>query len=136
MKIRAPAKINLRLRVVGKRSDGYHLLDTIIVPISLYDEIDIRKVSASGKRRAEKNVRIEVTCDHPSVPSGKKNLVYQAAEALLQKRNIIAALRIHIRKRIPVGAGLGGGSSDAAATLIFDQASERLIAGAHLARAA
>jgi len=118
MKIRAPAKINLRLRVIGKRSDGYHLLDTIMVPVSLYDDIEIRTVNAPGKRRAKKNQRIEVTCDHPSVPSGEKNLVYQAAQALLTKRRIDAAVRIHIRKRIPVGAGLGGGSSDAAATLV------------------
>lgn len=118
MKIRAPAKINLRLRVVGKRSDGYHLLDTIMVPVSLYDDIEIRKVNAPGNGPGERSLRIEVTCDHPSVPSGEKNLVCQAAQALLANRRIDKAVRIHIRKRIPVGAGLGGGSSDAAATLV------------------
>lgn len=110
MKIRAPAKINLRLRVVGKRKDGYHLLDTIMVPVSLYDEIEITK--AKGDRK------VKVTCDDPLVPQGRKNLVYQAAVLLLEKSGIHAQVRIHIRKRIPVGAGLGGGSSDAAATLI------------------
>ena len=110
MKIRAPAKINLRLRVVGKRKDGYHLLDTIMVPVSLYDEIEITK--AKGDRK------VKVTCDDALVPQGRKNLVYQAAVLLLEKSGIHAQVRIHIRKRIPVGAGLGGGSSDAAATLI------------------
>jgi 4-diphosphocytidyl-2-C-methyl-D-erythritol kinase len=118
MKIRAPAKINIRLRVVGKRKDGYHLLDTIMVPVSLYDEIEIRKLKAHSKKIDSQHTQIEVTSDHPSVPSGEKNLVYKAALALLGKRNIGARLRIHVRKRIPVGAGLGGGSSDAAATLM------------------
>jgi 4-diphosphocytidyl-2-C-methyl-D-erythritol kinase len=118
MKIRAPAKINVRLRIVGRRKDGYHLLDTIMVPISLYDDIEIRRAKALDKKTRNKDARIEVTCDHRSVPSGEKNLVYRAAQAVLQKRNIDAAVRIHIRKRIPVGAGLGGGSSDAAATLM------------------
>lgn len=118
MKIRAPAKVNIRLRVVGKRKDGYHLLDTIMVPISLYDDVEIRRLGAVDKKRDRKGSCIEVTCDHPSVPSGKKNLAYQAARSFLQEYGLDARLRIHIRKRIPVGAGLGGGSSDAAATLM------------------
>ncbi|MGE5305241.1 MAG: 4-(cytidine 5'-diphospho)-2-C-methyl-D-erythritol kinase [Alphaproteobacteria bacterium] len=118
MKIRAPAKINVRLRVVGKRRDGYHLLDTIIVPISLYDDIEICQLKVSGEKGHRQGPRIEVTCDHPSVPSGEKNLVYRAARAFLQTQGLNARLRIRIRKRIPVGAGLGGGSSDAGATLL------------------
>jgi 4-diphosphocytidyl-2-C-methyl-D-erythritol kinase len=118
VKIRAPAKINIRLRVVGKRKDGYHLLDTIMVPVSLYDDIEIRRFKALDRKTPHVGARIEVTCDHPSVPSGEKNLVYQAARALLRKQDIDTRLRIRIRKRIPVGAGLGGGSSDAAATLV------------------
>jgi 4-diphosphocytidyl-2-C-methyl-D-erythritol kinase len=111
MRIRAPAKINLSLRVVGKRRDGYHLVDTIMLPVSLYDEIEIAR-PRSGRREG-----LRVTCDHPLVPSGKRNLVYRATELLLGKQASHKPLRIHIRKRIPVGAGLGGGSSDAAATL-------------------
>ena len=118
MKIRAPAKINIRLRVVGKRKDGYHLLDTIMVPVSLYDDIDIRRLKAFDKEKRDKGPRIEVICDHPSVPSGEKNLAYQAARAFLQMHGLDTQLRIRIRKRIPVGAGLGGGSSDAAAILM------------------
>lgn len=114
MRIRAPAKINLSLRVVGKRRDGYHLLDTIMVPVGLYDEIEITR--SKNLRRAPQ--ALTVTCDHPLVPSGKRNLVYQAAELLLGERAAREPLRIHIRKNIPVGAGLGGGSSDAAATLL------------------
>ena len=84
MKIRAPAKVNVRLRVVGKRRDGYHLLDTIIVPISLYDDIEICQLKVPGEKGHRQGPRIEVTCDHPSVPSGEKNLAYRAARAFLQ----------------------------------------------------
>jgi 4-diphosphocytidyl-2-C-methyl-D-erythritol kinase len=118
VKIRAPAKINLRLRVVGKRKDGYHLLDTIMAPVSLYDEVEIRRLTASGNPMRSKGIQIELTCNDPSVPSGEKNLAYQAAYAFLQEYGLDARIRIRLRKRIPVGAGLGGGSSDAAATLI------------------
>ena len=113
MRIRAPAKINLSLRVVGKRSDGYHFLDTVMVPIGLYDEITI-----AGTRLAKTGREsLKVTCSHPLVPSGEENLVYRAAALLLGRKGIRGRVRIHIRKRIPVGGGLGGGSSDAAATL-------------------
>lgn len=113
MKIRAPAKVNLSLRVVGKRKDGYHLLDTIMAPVNLYDEIRIARPKSfrAGKEH------LRVTCDHPLVPSGKGNLAYQAASLLLTKKGILDPVHIHVRKKIPVGAGLGGGSSDAAATL-------------------
>ena len=111
MKIRAPAKINLRLRVVGKRKDGYHLVDSIMVPVSLYDEIEIIKARSRGEH-------LQVTCSHPWVPAGKNNLAYQAASLLLKETKIRDDVRIHISKRIPVGAGLGGGSTDAAAVLL------------------
>jgi len=113
MRIRAPAKINLSLRVLGKRGDGYHLLDTVMVPIGLYDEITIAG-NRLGKAGRES---LKVTCNHPLVPSGEENLVYRAAALLLGRKGIRGRIRIHIRKRIPVGGGLGGGSSDAAATL-------------------
>jgi 4-diphosphocytidyl-2-C-methyl-D-erythritol kinase len=113
VKIRAPAKINLRLCVVGKRADGYHLLDTIMVPVSLYDEIIIKK----GKKSPLKG-RLTVTCDNPLVPRGSKNLAYKAASLVLNKKRINESVHIHIRKQIPMGAGLGGGSTDAAATLV------------------
>lgn len=112
MNIRAPAKINLYLRVLGRRKDGYHSIDTIIVPVSLFDEIKITQ------GRAVRNPELRVTCDHPLVPEGRKNLAYRAAWLLMKQNQIDRALHIHIRKKIPVGAGLGGGSSDAAAVLV------------------
>jgi 4-diphosphocytidyl-2-C-methyl-D-erythritol kinase len=118
VKIRAPAKINLSLRVVGQRRDGYHLLDTIMVPVSLYDELDIRKIGAARAKKKAPVRLIKVTCDHPLVPRGEKNIAYRAARLLMQRAGSEQAVHIHIRKRIPVGAGLGGGSTDAAATLI------------------
>ena len=137
MNIRAPAKINLSLRVLGKRPDGYHLLDTILVPVSLYDEIEIRKIRGGKKSRgrraegeeqragsraqgAERRAEITVTCDDRGVPAGENNIVHRAARLLLGQSPNEQGIRIHIhiRKRIPVGAGLGGGSSDAAATLV------------------
>ena len=110
MRIRAPAKVNLSLRVVGKRRDGYHLIDTIMVPVSLYDEIEIK--------RAKPGAKLTVTCDDPAIPSGKDNLAYKAAALLLGKEAERRPVSIHIKKRIPAGAGLGGGSSDAASVLI------------------
>jgi 4-diphosphocytidyl-2-C-methyl-D-erythritol kinase len=117
VKIRAPAKINLGLRVVGKRADGYHLLDTIMVPISLYDEIDIRKICGAARNQTGGGL-IEIICDHPNVPQGEENIVYRAAQLIMKKSRRAQPILIHIKKNIPVGAGLGGGSSDAAATLV------------------
>lgn len=113
MKIRAPAKVNLYLRIVGKRRDGYHILDTIMVPVSLYDEIEITRPKLGKGGRGE----LEVICDHPQVPPGPGNLAYRAADLLLREKGIKDPIHIHILKRIPVGGGLGGGSSDAAATI-------------------
>jgi len=118
VKIRAPAKINLTLRVVGKRADGYHLLDTIMLPVSLFDEIDIRKARRAGTKRRGDVPLIKITCDHPSVPRDETNLAHRAAALLLKKARSQQPIEIHIRKRIPIGAGLGGGSTDAAATLV------------------
>jgi len=116
VKIRAPAKVNLFLRVVGRRPDGYHLLDTLIVPVSLYDVIDIRRIPA--KRQQPLNPRIRITCDDPTVPLGEENLAYRAAQLLLEQLDHRTNIDIDIQKRIPIGAGLGGGSTDAAATLL------------------
>jgi 4-diphosphocytidyl-2-C-methyl-D-erythritol kinase len=117
VKIRAPAKINLRLQVIGKRADGYHLLDTLLLPVSLYDEIEISKVRPIGGKTAPNNP-LTVTCNDPLVPRGKKNLAYKAALLILSDAKVSAQVHIRIRKRIPVGAGLGGASTDAAATLV------------------
>ena len=110
MKLFAPAKLNLCLRIVGKLPDGYHLVDSLMVAVSLYDEI---RIARSGKQNA-----LSVKCDHPDVPDGEKNIVFQAARLLLERNKIDEGIQIVIRKKIPVGSGLGGGSSDAAATLL------------------
>ena len=118
MKIRAPAKINLNLRVVGRRADGYHLIDSIMVPVSLYDVIDVRKQSGNSGREAQAGDLIQISCNHQDVPLGNENIVYRAAQRIMEKAGKRAPVRIDINKRIPVGAGLGGGSTDAAATLL------------------
>jgi len=110
MQILAPAKINLSLKILGRRKDGFHELDTLIAPISLYDEIRI------DEGRAEKG--IEFCCDDPSVPQGSDNLAVRAAKAFFKRTRIEPAISIELKKKIPHGAGLGGGSSDAASVLV------------------
>ena len=109
MKLRAPAKVNLELRVHGRRADGFHDIETLIVPISLADEITV-ETSLEGA--------IRISCDDPSVPGGRNNLAIAAAHEFSRHTGLQFGARIEIRKRIPVGAGLGGGSSNAAAVLI------------------
>jgi 4-diphosphocytidyl-2-C-methyl-D-erythritol kinase len=110
MQVLAPAKINLSLNILGRRNDGFHELDTLMAPISLYDEIRI------DKRRLGKG--IEFRCDDPSVPRGDDNLAVRAAKAFFAATKIEPAVSIELKKKIPHGAGLGGGSSDAASALL------------------
>ena len=110
MQVIAPAKINLSLRVLGRRSDGFHEIKTLIAPISLCDEIKIEQRSAKQK--------IAFRCDDPSVPEGEDNLVVRAAKIFFEETKISSGVSIELKKRIPHGAGLGGGSSDAASTLL------------------
>jgi 4-diphosphocytidyl-2-C-methyl-D-erythritol kinase len=110
MQVIAPAKINLSLRVLGRRSDGFHEIETFIAPISLCDEIKIELRS----RKSE----IAFRCDDPSVPKGEDNVVVRAANVFFQETKITGGVSIMLKKRIPPAAGLGGGSSDAASTLL------------------
>lgn len=103
----APAKVNLGLAVHRRRPDGYHDISTIFLKISLADTLRFEDMPRE----------IVVHCDHPEVPSDARNLVYQAAAAL-QPLAPGRGVRLHLQKAIPVAAGLGGGSSDAAATLL------------------
>ena len=110
MQVRAPAKINLSLKILGPRSDEFHEIETLIAPISLYDELKIeRRTSKQG---------IEFRCDDPSVPQSDDNLAVRAARAFFEKSKIKSGILIELKKKIPHGAGLGGGSSDAASTLL------------------
>jgi hypothetical protein len=100
MQVLAPAKINLSLKIIGRRNDGFHELDSLIAPISLYDEIKI------DKRRSGKG--IEFGCNDPSVPQSDENLVVRAAKAFFETTKIEPAVLIELEKKIPHGAGLGG----------------------------
>ena len=110
MQVLAPAKINLSLRVLGRRSDGFHEIETFIAPISLCDEIKI------DRRPGKKGIAFR--CDDPSVPKGEDNIVVRAAKVFFQETKITSGVSIALKKTIPHGAGLGGGSSDAASTLL------------------
>ena len=108
MQVFAPAKINLSLKILGRRDDDFHEIESLIVPISLCDEMKI-----------EKNERgIEFRCDDPFVPLSDDNLVIQAAKSFFVATELEPAVSIELKKKIPLGAGLGGGSSDAASTLL------------------
>lgn len=118
LSVQAPAKINLFLRVLGKRSDGYHDLESWMQKIDLHDSIELEVFAGTG---------IEFLCDDGSLPADEKNLAVKAARAFFQvsNRGKGCGLRLTLQKNIPVAAGLGGGSSDAGAVLrglndIFD----------------
>ena len=117
MQSRAPAKINVYLRIVGRRPDGYHLLDSLMVPISLYDDIHITVARGEERAATPGAALVVVSCDDPTVPGGETNLAYKAAALICQEAGLQARIAIHLRKRIPAGAGLGGGSSNAATVL-------------------
>lgn len=109
LSLRSPAKLNLFLKVLHKRKDGYHSLETLFERIDLCDHLRLTKNKEGG---------IRIFCDHPDVPLDSQNLVYQAVELVKEEFGITEGIDIHITKRIPVAAGLGGGSSNAAAALL------------------
>jgi 4-diphosphocytidyl-2-C-methyl-D-erythritol kinase len=108
LRLKSPAKVNLRLEILRRREDGYHELRTVLQKISLCDTLSVS---------LEKGKGISIITDHPDLPLGKRNLVYRAAQMILNKSEYKGGLHIDIRKEIPLGAGLGGGSSNAATTL-------------------
>lgn len=104
----APAKINIRLKITGRRPDGYHNLVSIMVPVGLYDRIELRGTDHN---------LITLWCEGLSVPADRENLAYRAADSFFSSTGIEQGLSIGLKKDIPVAAGLGGGSSDAACVL-------------------
>ena len=108
LQLKSPAKVNLRLEILRKREDGYHEIRTVFQKIRLSDTIDF------SLREEEE---IVVTTDQPGLPVGRNNLVHRAASAFFSRCGYRGGINIHIAKRIPLGAGLGGGSSNAATTL-------------------
>ena len=108
VELRSPCKVNLLLNILGKRQDGFHELETVLQPIPVFDTL----------RCAPAGQGLELSCNHPSLPVGPENLVYRAAELFLREAKIESGVRIHLEKRIPLAAGLGGGSGNAATTLL------------------
>ena len=125
MQVLAPAKINLSLKILGRRDDGFHEIETLISPISLADKIDIEPQSRW----------IDFSCDDPTLPGGDENLVVRAAKAFLEKTKMSVGVGIKLQKQIPHGAGLGGGSSDAASVLVaLNKLFETKLSGQELAK--
>ncbi|MFA6142840.1 MAG: 4-(cytidine 5'-diphospho)-2-C-methyl-D-erythritol kinase, partial [Candidatus Omnitrophota bacterium] len=108
IKLTAPAKVNLFLKVLSKRKDGYHNIVTLFERISIADEITISKIPNGIKFKSDK----------PITANLKDNLAYKAAELILRYARINSGVNIKLKKKIPVAAGLGGGSSDAASVLL------------------
>ena len=104
--LRASAKVNLALEVLGKRGDGYHEIATVLQAVDLFDRLTVETADTLSLR-----------ADDPELPTDEGNLVMRAARLLQKTAGIEKGARIELQKRIPVAAGLGGGSSDAAATL-------------------
>lgn len=107
IELKAPAKINLSIDVLGKRTDGYHEVKMIMQTISLHDEICIEMADRG----------IKVDCQSPLIPSGRRNIAYNAAGLMIERYNIKSGVRVVVDKRIPVASGLAGGSADAAAVI-------------------
>lgn len=102
MKVRALAKVNLQLRILGRRADGFHEIETIIVPVSLSDEISVEIFPGDT---------ITLTCDDPALSVDRSNLAAAAADEFQKETGLRFAATIHLRKRIPVAGGLGEGAA-------------------------
>ncbi len=103
----SPCKVNLLLNILRKRPDGFHELETVMHPINVCDRLSFERGGAG----------VQLTCNNPGLPTDATNLVHRAATAFLEAANIRDGVRIHLEKIIPLAAGLGGGSGNAATTL-------------------
>jgi 4-diphosphocytidyl-2-C-methyl-D-erythritol kinase len=108
LRLESPAKVNLRLEILKRREDGYHELRTVFQKISLHDTLYFS---------LKKGREVSITANHPKLPVRKKNLVYRAVQSVLKVSGYRGGVHVEIEKRIPLGAGLGGGSSNAATTM-------------------
>jgi 4-diphosphocytidyl-2-C-methyl-D-erythritol kinase len=106
----SPCKVNFLLNILGKRPDGFHELETLFHPVALADLLTFKKRPAIGG--------IQLTCNNPSLPTNSENLVFRAAQSFLHAAKISDGVQIHLEKHVPLAAGLGGGSSNAAHTLL------------------
>jgi 4-diphosphocytidyl-2-C-methyl-D-erythritol kinase len=114
MKVQCPAKVNLFLEITGKRKDGYHTLSTLFAKINLYDVLDFQ----FARSETQPSLTIEAEGATSPLSAGEDNLVMRAARAFYKTFRVKVGCRMTLTKRIPMGAGLGGGSSDAAGTLL------------------
>lgn len=110
MQLRAPAKINLSFRIIERRADGFHEIETLMAPISLFDEITLMRLPEGDG--------IRFSCDDPQLPTGDENLAVRAARLFFGETRQDGGVAIDLRKKIPHGAGLAGGSSDGASVLM------------------
>ena len=101
-------KINLLLNIVGQRADGFHELEMLMLPVPIFDRLDFELLGHG----------IELTCNQPGIPTDSSNLAWRAAESFAAKAGVAGGVRIHLEKTIPAEGGLGGGSGNAAATLL------------------
>jgi 4-diphosphocytidyl-2-C-methyl-D-erythritol kinase len=107
VELNSSCKVNLILNILGKRPDGFHELETVMHPVPVCDVLRFER-AGSG---------IQLTCDHPDLPVDSSNLVFRAATQFTREAGIDVGIKIHLAKRIPLAAGLGGGSGNAATTL-------------------
>jgi 4-diphosphocytidyl-2-C-methyl-D-erythritol kinase len=104
---KSPCKVNLLLNILGKRADGFHELETLLLPVPVWDELSFDRYPNG----------IQFSCSDPTLPGDSRNLVVRAAEKFLAAAGVSEGVKIHLEKKIPLAAGLGGGSSNAATTL-------------------
>lgn len=109
IRIEAMAKINLGLDVLRKRPDGYHEVKMIMQSIDLHDDLELEETEEEG---------IHLTCSVEELPADGSNLIWKAAELLMKEKEVKNGVKIHLTKRIPMAAGMAGGSADAAATML------------------
>ena len=104
----SPCKVNLLLNILAKRADGFHELETVMHPVKVFDQLSFSRAPRG----------ITLTCNNPALPTDSRNLVYRAADRFLRAAEISDGVRLQLTKNIPVAAGLGGGSANAAVTLL------------------
>jgi 4-diphosphocytidyl-2-C-methyl-D-erythritol kinase len=104
----SPCKVNLLLNILRKRADGFHELETVMHPVNVCDRLELTR-GGTG---------IQLSCTDPTLPTDSRNLVYRAADAFLQALQSREGVRVHLEKKLPLAAGLGGGSGNAATTLL------------------
>jgi 4-diphosphocytidyl-2-C-methyl-D-erythritol kinase len=108
LEIKSPCKVNLLLNILGRRPDGFHELETVMQPVNVYDELQFERIDAG----------VQLSCSEKNLPTDSKNLVHRAATKFLETAKISAGIKVHLEKKIPLAAGLGGGSGNAASTLL------------------